>query len=64
MPQITWYLNGSSLLSNGSVIEIMEARKSQHEGLYLCEAKNPAGIVTASAYVTVRGQHDGDLFFE
>ena len=63
MPQITWYLNGSSLISNGSVVEIIEARKSQHEGLYRCEAKNPAGIVTASAFVAVKGQNSGIIFF-
>ena len=57
MPQITWYLNGSALLTNSSLVEIIEARKSEHEGLYRCEAENPAGIVTASAFVTVRGQY-------
>ncbi|KAL9989079.1 hypothetical protein ACROYT_G003587 [Oculina patagonica] len=56
VPEITWYMNGSSLLANGSVVEIIEARKSQHEGLYRCEAKNPAGIVSASAFVAVRGR--------
>ncbi len=63
MPEITWYMNGSSLLANGSVVEIIEARKSQHEGLYRCEAKNPAGIVSASAFVAVRGQHEKKYFF-
>ena len=63
VPQITWYLNGSSLISNGSVVEIIEARKSQHEGLYRCEAKNPAGIVTASAFVAVKGQNSEIIFF-
>lgn len=62
MPQITWYLNGSSVISNSSVVEIIEARKTQHEGLYRCEAKNPAGIVSASAFVTVKGQHDRKMF--
>lgn len=62
VPQITWYLNGSALSTNSSLVEIIEARKSEHEGLYRCEAKNPAGIVTASAFVTVRGQYNGNSF--
>ena len=62
VPQITWYLNGSVLSTNSSRVEIIEARKSEHEGLYHCEAKNPAGIVTASAFVTVRGQYNEYTF--
>lgn len=54
VPQMTWYLNDSVLLTNSSVVDIISASKSEHEGLYRCEAKNPAGIVTASAIVTVR----------
>ena len=57
VPQITWYLNGSAMSTNSSLVEIIEAIKSEHEGLYRCEAENPAGIVTASAFVTVRGQY-------
>ena len=55
VPQITWYLNDSALLTNSSLVEIVSARKTEHEGVYRCEAKNPAGIVTASALVTVNG---------
>ena len=62
VPQITWYLNDSALSTNSSLVEIIEARKSEHEGLYRCEAKNPAGIVTASASVTVRGQYNEYTF--
>lgn len=54
VPQITWYLNDSALLTNSSVVDINSASKSKHEGVYRCEAKNPAGLVTASALVTVR----------
>lgn len=63
VPQITWYLNGSALPTNSSLVEIIEARKSEHDGLYRCEAKNPAGIVTASAFVTVRGQYNEYTIF-
>ena len=62
VPQITWYLNDTAVLTNSSVVEIIEARKSYHEGLYRCEARNPAGIVTASAYVTVGGPCNGSIF--
>lgn len=62
VPQITWYLNGSAMSTNSSLVEIIEAIKSEHEGLYRCEAENPAGIVTASAFVTVRGQYNGYTF--
>lgn len=63
VPQITWYLNGSALSTNSSLVEIIEARKSEHQGFYRCEAKNPAGIVTASAFVTVKGQYHKHTFF-
>lgn len=53
VPQITWYLNDSAFLTNGSLVEINSASKLEHEGLYRCEAKNPAGTVSASAHVTV-----------
>ena len=54
-PFMTWYLKGRTLITNSFTVEISEASKSEHEGLYLCEAQNPAGTVSASAVVTVRG---------
>ncbi|PFX30360.1 hemicentin-1-like isoform X2 [Stylophora pistillata] len=56
VPRITWYRNGSVVLANVSLVEITEARKSEHEGMYRCEAENPAGNVTASAWVAVKGE--------
>ena len=56
VPQITWYLNDSALSSNNSLVEIVNAKKADHEGVYRCEAKNPAGAVSASAVVTVNGK--------
>ena len=56
VPQITWYLNDSALSNNNSLVEIVNAKKADHEGVYRCEAKNPAGAVSASAVVTVNGK--------
>ena len=56
VPQITWYLNDSTLSNNNSLVEIVNAKKEDHEGVYRCEAKNPAGAVSASAVVTVNGK--------
>ena len=53
VPQITWFLNDSVLSTNSSLVEIISASKSEHEGRYRCEAKNPAGSVAASAIVTI-----------
>ena len=53
VPQITWFLNDSVLSTNSSLVEIISASKSEHEGRYRCEAKNPAGSVAASAVVTI-----------
>ena len=53
VPQIAWFLNGSVLSTNSSLVEIISASKVEHEGLYRCEAKNPAGSVAASAVVTI-----------
>ena len=56
VPQITWYLSDSALSNNNSLVEIVNAKKADHEGVYRCEAKNPAGAVSASAVVTVNGK--------
>lgn len=58
VPRITWYRNGSTVVANISLVEITEARKSEHEGMYRCEAENPAGNVTASAWVAVKGEDE------
>lgn len=60
VPQITWYRNDSAVVANRSLVQIDQASKSEHEGLYRCEAENPAGIVTASAWVTVKGLCNAD----
>ena len=63
IPQIRWVLNDSILLANRSFVEIMSAKKEQHEGHYRCVAKNPAGSVSADAYLTVNeSECNADIF--
>lgn len=50
-----WYLNGSVLLINSLLVEIIEVRKLEYEGFYCCEVKNFVGIVIVSVFVIVRG---------
>lgn len=61
IPQIRWVLNDSILLANRSFVEIMSAKKEQHEGHYRCVAKNPAGSVSADAYLTVNERHEPNV---
>ena len=49
-------------MANISLVEITEARKSEHEGMYRCEAENPAGNVTASAWVAVKGLYNANYY--
>ena len=62
VPRITWYRNGTTVVANISLVEITEARKSEHEGMYRCEAENPAGNVTASAWVAVKGLYNANYY--
>lgn len=53
VPRVFWYFNDSSLVANSSFVEIVNAKKGEHEGRYRCVVKNPAGSISASANLKV-----------
>ena len=61
VPSITWTLNGRTIRLNprvsiiGGGLHIISVR-ADDGGDYRCQAENPAGVITASARLTVQGE--------
>ncbi|XP_053680454.1 uncharacterized protein LOC128731364 [Anopheles nili] len=59
MPTVVWYKNGRELISNYIVryeypMLSINTLDPEDEGLYQCMAKNAAGEISASSYLTIR----------
>lgn len=55
-PQVSWYKNEILLVDEESMNLTLEEVSDKDEGLFKCEARNPAGVANGIINITIDGK--------